>query len=87
MNLSAIVFCVLCLLATFGFAKAMFPLAAMSPEQIEAAKTPTDAETMNDVTVTDFGEVPVLDMVLHYIDNPPDTPAEAASGKVRFQGC
>lgn len=86
MNKTAIIFCVLSLVATVAFARAMFPLAAMSPEQVLAVKTPIEPELMDDVSVKDFGEVPVLDMVLHYIDNPPETET-ADTGKIRFQGC
>jgi hypothetical protein len=44
------------------------------------------AEMFDDVDLGDFGMVPVLDMMQHYIDSPPVDTGEAEQ-KVRFQGC
>jgi len=85
-HLSGISFCALTLCATVGLCWVLFPYAAMSRESVEAAQSPTDAELFSDVDVKDFGQVPVLDMVLHYIDNPPVESSEPAAA-VRFQGC
>jgi hypothetical protein len=85
-NITAIGFCVLTLAATVAISWVAFPYAAMSHEALEAAQTPTDAEEFDDVNIKDFGEIPVFDMVLHYIDNPPVDTGEAEP-TVRFQGC
>jgi hypothetical protein len=86
MNLTSWIFCGVTLVATLLLIGALFPYVAMSEDELAYTKTPIDAELMDDVNVQDFGEVPVLDMVLHYIDNPP-LESEQAETKVRFQGC
>ncbi len=86
MNLTGILFCSITLIISFFSVKALFPLAAMTPEETAAITTPVDAELIDDISLPDFGDVSVMDMVLHYIDNPPEESATEAS-KVKFQGC
>lgn len=86
MNISSILFCAITAVCAFAVSWFIFPYAALSHDELTAAKTPVEAELLDDVAVPDFGEVPVFDMVLHYIDNPP-LESEADAGKVRFQGC
>ena len=85
-HLTGIVFCSITLAATVVVCWFLFPLAAMSEQELAATRTPMDAELYENVTLPDFGETSVFDMVLHYIDNPP-AETESAESKVRFQGC
>lgn len=86
MNWTNIVFCIAAIAATVAVSWAAFPYAALSQEELDIALTPVDAEMADSVDLGDFGEVPVFDMVLHYIDNPP-LESEEDNQKVRFQGC
>jgi len=86
MNWTSALFCAATVVVTIVVSKAVFPYAALSHEEIAAAKTPVDAELLDDVDLGDFGTVPVFDLVLHYIDNPP-LESESEETKVRFQGC
>ena len=85
-HMISLIFCSVTLAATLLLCWALFPLAALSRDELAASSTPTDAELFEDVSVEGFGDIPVFDMVLHYIDNPP---AETSGGEteVRFQGC
>jgi len=85
-KLTGFLFCAFTLAATLGLLWVMYPNAAMSKEEYEQYKTPQDPELFEDVNIEDFGEVPVFDMMLHYIDNPP-AESDNASVKIRFQGC
>lgn len=66
-----------------------FSLAALPPEKLQAAQTPTGPEALPDVEIPGFGKVSVLDLMGYYIDNPP-APASAstsAPAPQRFGGC
>lgn len=86
MNWTSALFCTTTVVATVALTWFLFPFAALSHEELAAAKTPVDAEYLDDIDLGDFGTVPVFDLVLHYIDNPPPE-SESESSKVRFQGC
>lgn len=86
MDRSAYLFIVVSVLAVVGVSMLAFPLAAMNPEQAQRAKNGQEPELFDDVDLGDFGTVSVLDMMQHYIDNPPAEPT-AAAAKSRFQGC
>ena len=86
MDRASIIFCGAALAGCLLLAAAIFPFTAMSKQQLEATRTAQSAEQFEDVDLGDFGMVPVLDMVFHYIENPPEQTAGEAK-KVRFQGC
>jgi hypothetical protein len=86
MNISGLLFCSVTLIASFFAIQVLFPLAAMTPEEAVAITTPKEAELFDDVSVPDFGDVSVFDMVLHFIDNPPEE-SDLKLPEVRFQGC
>ena len=79
-------FCVVTLIVTFAVAWVLFPHAALSEEQYSHSVIPQEPELFDDIAIRDFGEVSVLDMVLHYIEDPP-AEADGKENKVRFQGC
>ncbi len=88
MKLSHGLFCIASLVCMYLVALLMFPMAAKSKSDVEFAATPQSAELFEDMDLGEFGQVPVLDLVQYYIENPPVT--EAAGGtekKTRFQGC
>ncbi len=88
MKLTHGLFCIASLFGVYLIALVMFPLAAKPKNDIEFASIPQSAELFDDVDLGDFGQVPVLDMVQYYIENPPviDT-ASGVEKKTRFQGC
>lgn len=83
---SSLIFCVLCLALSIGFMWLLFPYTARSAQEVQQSDTPLGAEMFDDVDLGDFGMVPVLDMMQHYIDSPPVDTGEPEK-KVRFQGC
>lgn len=85
-KISGLVFCVASLVIVAGFAWWVFPYAARSPQQVMQASTMQGAEMFDDVDLGEFGVVPVLDMMQHYIENPP-LETESSENKIRFQGC
>lgn len=85
-HLTGIIFCSITLVATVAACWALFPVAAMSEQELVATRTPMEAELYENVTLPNFGETSVFDMVLHYIDNPP-AESESQETEVRFQGC
>ena len=88
MNRSSLIFCVAAVLGSIAVSVAAFPLAALSPSELAASKTPVEADEMGAVDLGDFGTVSVLDLVGYYMENPPAREAPGAGKKkVRFQGC
>jgi hypothetical protein len=85
-KISNFLFCIASLALVFGAMWLLFPYTAMTVQEAEASSTPMGAEMFDDVDLGDFGMVPVLDMMQHYIDSPPVDTGEAEQ-KVRFQGC
>lgn len=85
-KLSGLLFCVASLAIVIGVSWLVFPYAALSTEAVNDAATPQGAEMFDDVDLGDFGSVPVLDMMQHYIDDPPLV-TDTGTKKVRFQGC
>lgn len=85
-RLSSLLFCIASLALFVAVAWLSYPLAARSVQQLQYSSTPLGAEMFDDVEMGDFGMVPVLDMMQHYIDNPPATAAGGAKS-IRFQGC
>ncbi len=87
MKFSSLLFCAAALAGSMLVAYVAFPYAAMTPEQATFVRTPQSAELFDDVDLGEFGEIPVLDMVQHYIDSPPIETGSDSGKKVRFQGC
>lgn len=81
-----LLFCAVSLAAVIGLMWLIFPFTARSSQEVTASKTPLGAEMFDDIDLGDFGMVPVLDMMQHFIDNPPVDTGEPTK-KVRFQGC
>lgn len=86
MDKQSLVFCVAAIGISLMISFFAYPYAAISSKQLETSRIPMSAEQFIDQDLGDFGMVSVLDMVTHYVDNPPATPVGAAP-KVRFQGC
>lgn len=89
MDRASFIFCALALVGTLAVAAALYPLATISPETLEAWRTPASAEEIPDVALNDFGTVSVLELVDFYMENPPAPPVAgtAPEREVRFQGC
>ena len=88
MNRSSLIYCIAAVLGSIAVSAAAFPLAALSPAELAAAKTPVEADEMGAVDLGDFGTVSVLDLVGYYMENPPVPEASGTrKKKVRFQGC
>lgn len=89
MDKASLAFCAGSLGVTLLVAALAFPFAAKSKSDLAASRTVTSAEQFEDVDLGDFGIVSVLDLVTHYMENPPEPPAAGAAPekKVRFQGC
>lgn len=88
MNRSSLIFCFAAVLGSIAVSAAAFPLAALSPAELAASKTPLEADEMGAVDLGDFGTVSVLDLVGYYMENPPAAEAPGTKKKkVRFQGC
>lgn len=85
-KIPSVVFCLASLALVTGACWLMFPYAARSAQEVQYADTPQGAEMFDDVDLGDFGEIPVLDMMQHYIDSPPLV-VDGGEKKVRFQGC
>lgn len=89
MDKTSLVFCAGSLGICLLIAALAFPFAAKSKSDLAASRAVTSAEQFEDVDLGDFGMVSVLDLVTHYMENPPELPAAGAAPekKVRFQGC
>ncbi len=89
MDKASLFFCAGSLGICLLIAALAFPLAAKSKTELAASRSVTSAEQFEDVDLGDFGMVSVLDLVTHYMENPPEVPAAGAAPekKVRFQGC
>lgn len=67
-----------------------FPFAAMDRAVVEAARVPQPAEAMGLVDVGEgFGELPVEELMLYYVENPPAAPVAGAvaAPEIKFGGC
>ena len=67
-----------------------FPFAAMDRDVIERAAVPQPPEMMGLVDVGQgFGELPVEELMLYYVENPPAAPAPGvvAAPEIKFGGC
>lgn len=85
-RISSLIFCTASLIMVVMASWLIYPWAARSSQDLQYTSTPQGAEMFDDVDLGDFGSVSVLDMMQHYIEDPPPEPAGGAK-KVRFQGC
>lgn len=85
-KIASLIFCVASLAAVAGISWLAYPYAARSSQAVQQSATPQGAEMFEDVDLGDFGMTPVLDMMQHYIDNPP-LETDSGDKKIRFQGC
>jgi len=90
MERSSWIFVVGSLVATLVVAWVAFPFAAMDPETVARAEAPQPAEMMGMVEVGQgFGELPVEELMLYYVENPPAPPeaGAVAAPEIKFGGC
>lgn len=87
MDRASLIFCGAAVAVCLLIAAALFPFAAMSKADLAASRLAASAETFGDVDLGEFGQVSVLDLVTHYVDNPPEDPSAGKVKQVRFQGC
>lgn len=87
MGKASLVFCASALIFCGVAAAVAFPYAALSREQIEAARTPLLGSQMGLVDLGGFGMVPVRDLVEYYVENPPAPEVGVLARKVHFEGC
>ena len=82
-------FCAACLLASVGVSMVLYPVAALSPDAVEKARTPRPMEELPEINLgPDFGPVPVIELIGYYLENPPQPDTTAAAKKRRhFGGC
>ena len=88
MDKQSLIFCGGMLGLCLAIAAIAFPFAALSTNQVAAAKTPVAPAQLGEMDLGSFGKVSVSDMMSYYIENPPEP--ETAGGavkKVRFEGC
>ncbi len=90
-RLSIFLFCAGSLCASVGLASILFPLAAMSPNEVSAASSPRDMQDFADIDMgEDYGEMSVAELMGYYLENPPAPPAAgmpAPAPKRHFGGC
>lgn len=90
MDRTSLIFCAVALAVSFAAGVAGFSLAALPPEAVQAARTPTPPERLPPIDLgSGFGEVSVIDLVGYYLENPP-APVAAGTGSSaarHFGGC
>lgn len=90
MDRASMIFCGGSLAASLLVAWLLFPMAALDHETIAKARTPQPAESMPMFDVGHgFGEVPAIDLMDYYIENPPApvSTGAASAPAVKFGGC
>ena len=90
MDRSSAIFVVSCLVATVAISWVAFPFAAMDREVMERAAVPQPAEALGPVAVGQgFGELPVEELMLYYVETPPAAPeaGAVAAPEIKFGGC
>ena len=89
MRLPILSFCIASLAGVVIVCAVLFPYASMSRTEAEAAGTPVPMEEFDLVDLgSDFGELPVIELIGYYLENPPRvTTTGAAPKKKHFGGC
>ena len=78
------------LIATVAISWLAFPFAALDRETVARAAEPQPAEELGMVDVGQgFGELPVEELMLYYVENPPAAPepGAVAAPEIKFGGC
>lgn len=87
----SLVFCVASLGLCLGLAFLLYPLASLPDRTLAASQAPRDMEEFEIVVDLgeDFGPLTVLELMAHYLDNPPQPadPAAPAAPVRKFGGC
>lgn len=90
MDRESIIFCIGSLAVCLGIAWVAFPYAALDAETVAAARVAQPAEMLDTVDVGQgFGELPVIELMGYYVENPPAPAASgaAAAPEIKFGGC
>ena len=90
MDRASLIFCVGAILVSLAVAWVAYPYAALDADVIARADTPQPAETLPPIDVGQgFGELPALELMGYYVENPPAKPegGAAAAPEIRFGGC
>ncbi len=90
MDRSSAIFLVGSLVVTVLVSWVAFPFAALDRDVVERAAVAQPAEELGLVDVGQgFGELPVEELILYYIDNPPAaaTTGAVAAPEIKFGGC
>ena len=88
MDRASLIFCVGSILVCLGIAWVAYPYAALDAETVARADTPQPAETLPPIDVGEgFGELPALELMGYYVENPPAKPEASAVPEIRFGGC
>lgn len=89
MRPSTLSFCIASLAGVVIVCALLLPHASMSRAEAEAARTPVPMEEFDLVDLgSDYGELPVIELIGYYLENPPPAAtAGAAPKKKHFGGC
>ncbi|ESQ16172.1 MAG: hypothetical protein N838_06540 [Thiohalocapsa sp. PB-PSB1] len=85
-----LLFCTGSLAASLGLAAVLYPYAIVDRDIVDRARKAQPMETLPDVDLgEDFGQLPVVELMGYYIDNPPqDSGTHAAKPEqTHFGGC
>ncbi len=82
-------FCAVCMGAAYAVSAALFPYAAKTLAEVEAARTPAQMEDFDLVDLgEDYGQLTVFELVGYYLETPPAVETLAAPVKKKhFGGC
>ena len=90
-NREALIFCTASLSLSLGLAAVLYPFASLSEEALTTSQAPQNMEAFE--TVVDLGEdlgpLTVLELMAHYLDNPPQPADRSAPAEPvrKFGGC
>ena len=89
MDRSSLLFCAGALLGSLLLAMLIYPLAAMTADEVVTANTPVESYEIDDLNLGSFGTVSVDELMTYYIENPPEpvTNGGGASRVEHFGGC
>ncbi|WP_029132884.1 hypothetical protein [Sedimenticola selenatireducens] len=88
MRREVVIFNVLSLVGTLGLSAVLFSYAAVPEEKRLAASQPQPMEAFSDVDLgPDYGQIPVVELVGYYLENPPVKATGSAPVKRHFGGC
>ncbi|WP_275099078.1 hypothetical protein [Sedimenticola hydrogenitrophicus] len=76
------------LLLTLGASAVLFPYASLPEETLRAAEQPLPMEAFPDADLgPDYGQVPVIELMGYYLENPPVKESGSAPKQQHFGGC